>query len=115
MRKHTLEATGGKTYAEMPRFLGKDGEPTNDEQAAQVRPNGAPVDNPARQIWVTQTALSNALNMSYFAEQVSLFSIVMGIALLLTGIGFLVLTARVLWPAGAPSARRTNAVPSTAG
>ena len=96
MRKHTLEATGGQTYAEMPRFLGKDGKPTNDEAAAQTRPSGAPVDNPARQIWVTQTALSNALNMSYFAEQVALFSIVMGIALLLTGVGFGVVSVRLL-------------------
>ena len=96
MRKHTLEATGGQTYAEMPRFLGKNGEPTNDEAAAQTRPNGAPVDNPARQIWVTQTALSNALNMSYFAEQVALFSIVMGVALLLTGIGFGIVSLTVL-------------------
>ena len=96
MREHALAATGGKTYAEMPRFLGKDGKPTSDEKAAAVNANGAPVDNPARQIWVTETALSTALNTAYFAEQVALFSIVMGIALLLTGVGFLVLTLRLL-------------------
>ena len=55
-----------------------------------------------------------ALNTAYFAESVATFAIVMGIALLLTGIGFLVLTARVLWPAGAPkTARTSSAVPST--
>ena len=43
-------------------------------------------------MWVTETALTTALNTSYFAERVAYFSIVMGIALLLTGIGFLVLT-----------------------
>ena len=96
MRKHALEATGGLTYAEMPRFLGKDGKPTNDEKAAQLTPKGTPVDNPARNIWVTQTALSNALNMSYFAEQVALFSIVMGVALLLTGVGFGIVSLRLL-------------------
>jgi hypothetical protein len=97
MREHALEATGGKTYAEMPRFLGKDGNPTSDEKAAAVNPkSGAPLDNPARNIWVTETALSTALNTAYFAEQVALFSIVMGIALLLTGVGFLVLTLRLL-------------------
>ncbi len=42
-------------------------------------------------MWVTETALSTALNMSYMAEQLSLFGIVVGVALLLTGIGFLVL------------------------
>jgi hypothetical protein len=42
------------------------------------------------------------------------FAAVMGIALLLTGIGFLVLTARVLWPAGVREQRRTRPVASTA-
>src|SRR5689334_13053618 len=52
MRKHTLEATGGKTYAQMPRFMGKNGQPTNDVKAAATDPkSGAPVDNPARGIW----------------------------------------------------------------
>jgi hypothetical protein len=35
------------------------------------------------------------------AERIALFSIVMGVALLLTGIGFLVLTIAVLRPEGA--------------
>jgi hypothetical protein len=97
MRVHTLEATGGQTYAQLPRYQGKNGEPTNDESQAAINPkSGKPVDNPARQIWVTETALATALNTSYFAEQVALFSIVMGIALLLAGVGFGVVTVRVL-------------------
>jgi hypothetical protein len=97
MRKHALEATGGQTYAEMPRFIGKDGKPTNDEAAAAVDPkSGEPVENGARNIWVTETALATALNTSYFAEQVALFSIVIGIALLLTGVGFGVVSLRLL-------------------
>ena len=44
-------------------------------------------------MWVTETALTTALNMSFMAEQLSLFGIVTGIALFLTGIGFLVLAA----------------------
>ena len=105
MRKHALEATGGQTYAEMDRFLAKDGGTTSDEKAAQLSDKGAPVDNPARNIWVTQTALSNALNMSYFAEQVALFSIVMGVALLLTGIGFGIVAVRLM--------KRTEEEPAT--
>jgi uncharacterized iron-regulated membrane protein len=93
LRIHMLETTGGQTYAEMPRFLDEDGEPTGDEQSAAVDPaSGAPVTNPQRELWVTATALSTALNTSYFAEQVSLFSMVVGLAMLLSGIGFLVLT-----------------------
>lgn len=98
MRIHTLEATGGQTYAQMPRYATQDGKGTNDAKAALVQ-NGKPVDNPARTIWINETALTTALNTSFFAESVSMFSIVMGIALLLSGIGFLVLTVRLLFPA----------------
>jgi ABC-type Na+ efflux pump permease subunit len=98
MRVHTLEDTNGQTYAEMPRFLDENGKPTHDEKAAAVDPkSGEPVTNPARNIWVTETALTTALNTSYFAESVATFSIVMGFALLLAGIGFLVLTLRLPW------------------
>jgi hypothetical protein len=45
---------------------------------------------------VTETALTTALNTSYFAESVATFAIVMGFALILAGGGFLVLTLRVL-------------------
>jgi hypothetical protein len=93
MRIHALEATGGKTYAQMPRYATTDGKGTNDPKAALKDPkSGQPVDNAARNVWVTETALSTALNTGYFAENVAVFSIVMGVALLLTGIGFLVLT-----------------------
>ncbi len=92
MRKHTLEISGGQTYAEMGRFLDANGKPTSDEAAAAKGDNGQPVENPVRQVWVTETALTTALNTSYFAERVAMFSIVMGVALVLTGIGFLVLT-----------------------
>jgi multisubunit Na+/H+ antiporter MnhC subunit len=40
---------------------------------------------------VTETALTTALNTSYMASRLALFGIVVGIALLLTGIGFAVL------------------------
>ena len=97
MRKHTLEATGGKTYAEMPRYLTESGQPTDEESAAAKDPKtGAPVANGARDLWVTSTALQTALQTAYFAEGVATFAIVMGVALLLSGIGFLVLTVRVL-------------------
>ena len=64
-------------------------------------------------MWVNSTALSTALNTAYFAESVATFAIVMGIALLLAGLGFLVLIARLLWPAGQRATRRASVVPST--
>ena len=117
IRKHTLEATGGKTYAQMERFVDKNGKPTNDEKAAAVDPkSGEPMANQARNIWVTSTALQTALNTAYFAEGVATFAIVMGIALMLSGVGFLILTLLVLRePAGeakaaTPAASRQQAV-----
>ena len=97
MRKHTLEATGGQTYAQMGRFLDANGKPTSDEKAAAIdKATGQPVENGLRDMWVTETALTTALNMAYFAEGVATFAIVMGAALLLVGIGFLVLTLRLI-------------------
>ena len=93
MRIHTLEATGGQVYAQMGRYLDKNGKATDDQKLAAIDPQTKkPVENGARNIWVNETALTTALNTSYFAESVATFAIVMGVALLLVGIGFLVLT-----------------------
>ena len=86
MRVDALVATGGKTYAQMPRFATEDGKGTGNPALAQKMPNGQPMNNPARQVWVTETALSTALNTSYMAEQISLFGIAVGAAFLLVGL-----------------------------
>jgi uncharacterized iron-regulated membrane protein len=103
MQVHALEATGGYTYAEMGRYEAKPGTPKaelapgggteNEEFAAIDSATGEPADNGTREVWVTETALSTALNASYMADRLSVFGIVIGIALLLTGIGFAVLVA----------------------
>jgi hypothetical protein len=110
IRKHTLEATGGQTYSQMGRFIGKDGKPTSDESAAAInKETGKPVENGLRNMWINATALSTALNTAYFAESVATFAIVMGIALLLAGLGFGVLTFRALVPAQARKEERAPA------
>jgi hypothetical protein len=106
MRIHALEATHGFTYAQMGRFVAKPGTPK-----AQLTPDGAtsnpqyalvdkatkqPVANGARDLWVTETALATALNTSYMADKLGLFGIVVGVALLLSGIGFAVLAFAAL-------------------
>jgi hypothetical protein len=106
MRIHTLEATQGLTYAEMGRFVAKPGTPkaqltpdgaTNNPQYAQIdSATKAPVASHARDIWVTETALTTALNTSFMADRLGLFGIVVGVALLLSGIGFVVLAFNVL-------------------
>jgi hypothetical protein len=95
MREHTLESTNGLTYAEMGRFVSAanpdDPKGTSDEAAALKDDKGEPVSNGARNIWVTETALTTALNVSYMAENLAVFGLVVGVALLLTGIGFVIL------------------------
>jgi len=118
MRIHALEATGGQVYSQMGRYLTASGKPTdNDKVAAKDPKTGKPVENGARNLWVTETALSTALNTSYFAENVATFAIVMGVALLLTGIGFLVLTLGLAAPRQSKEAETTalatKAVPAT--
>jgi hypothetical protein len=114
IRQHTLEATGGKTYAEMGRFVDANGNDTNDEAAAAKDPNtGEPAPNGLRNMWINATALTTALNTAYFAESVATFAIVMGIALLLAGLGFAVLTFRALIPADKRQGSRAQA-PQTA-
>jgi hypothetical protein len=115
MRIHALEATGGKTYAQMPQYATADGKGTNvPAQAAKDPKTGQPQSNQARQIWVTETALSTALNTSFFASSVGLFAIVMGAALLLTGIGFLVLALGLLGPAARRRRPASAVAPSSA-
>ena len=100
IRTHASTRSGGLSYAQMGRFVSatkpEDPAGTSDAAAALKDNAGEPVPNPARETWVTATALTTALNMAYMAEQLATFSIVVGIALLLVGIGFLVLNAYVL-------------------
>ena len=99
MRIHALESTGGKVYSEMPRAVFKTtGQPVPEEEAGAALEDGTAIDNPERQVWVTETALGTAMNTSFFAERVAVFSIAMGIALVLIGIGLLVLTFGALRP-----------------
>lgn len=129
MRIHALEASGGLTYAQMGRFVAKPGAPakftdgqgaTSIDKYAVVDPKTKqPVENGRRNVWVTETALTTALNTSYMASQLALFGIVVGIALLLTGIGFAILAGvgalrnpeTVLSFAKKPKLDKTPAVP----
>jgi hypothetical protein len=106
MRIHALEATGGFTYAQIGRFTAKPGVPkaelavgggTDNPQYALIdAASKQPVANGIRNLWVTETALTTALNTSYMADRLGLFGIVVGIALLLSGIGFIILAFAAL-------------------
>ena len=99
MRIHALESSGGLSYAQMGRFQSAaepdDPAGTSDEAAAAKDESGQPISNGARNLWINETALATALNVSYMAEQISIFGIVVGIALVLTGIGLVILALAV--------------------
>jgi hypothetical protein len=103
MQIHALEATGGYVYAEMGQYEAKPDTPKaqlapgggtfNTQYAVTDPKTGQPASNSTRDVWVNQTALATALNVSYMATQLALFSLVVGIALVLAGVGFIVLAA----------------------
>jgi hypothetical protein len=111
MNIHALEATGGYVYAEMGQYQAKPGTPksqlapgggTNDPSAAVIDPTTKkPVSNSARNVWVTETALATGLSVSFMASAISLFGLIVGIALVLAGIGFIVLALGALRPRAA--------------
>lgn len=106
VRLHALRSTNGLTYSQVGRYVAADDAPieetdfaggTDNAAVAQMDPRtNQPVANPDRDLWVTATALSSALNLAYTAEQIALFGVVVGIALLLTGLGLLILAIIVL-------------------
>jgi hypothetical protein len=93
MRIHALESTGGLTYSELGRYQSKDGSPKGTDNFADAATDdaGKPIANGARDTWITATALTTALNVSFMADNLALFGIVVGIALLLSGVGFIIL------------------------
>lgn len=119
MREHQLARTDGLTYAEMGRFATPDGNPagTNNAEEAALGDNGQPLPNDARESWVTATALITSLETAFFAEQVGYFAMVMGLALLITGIGLAILTGAAILrlPALEAEPAETSQKPALAG
>jgi hypothetical protein len=103
MRAHAYIDTGGYTYSQLGRYEAEEGAPkgqlkegggTENMLYAVTDPStGLPKTNPNRETWETEAALSTALNAAYMGEKTAQFGMVVGLALLLTGIGFLVLVA----------------------
>jgi hypothetical protein len=102
----------------MGRYVAKEGTPfkytdgiggTSVDKYAQLdAKTQQPVSNGRRDLWVTETALTTALNAGYMADQISVFGIVVGFALLLSGIGFgiLAIGGALRSPEGAFFARK---------
>jgi hypothetical protein len=106
MRIHALGSSSGLTYAQMGQYAAKPDAPvqstdfnggTSDPKYAQTDPaTGRPVSNGARNVWVSETSLSTALYLALAATGISVFAIVVGVALILGGVGFVILALAVL-------------------
>ncbi len=90
IREHTLKSTGGKTFAEMPRQIPKLDQ--NDQPVLDT--DGKPVmsANTARDIWITATALTTALNLGILTYVFSSLIILLGCISIWTGIVFYTLS-----------------------
>lgn len=86
IRTHTLKATENKTFAEMPRQIPKvdeNGQPVVDADGKPVM-----VPNIARDIWITATTLTTALNLGLLTYVFSGLVILLGLISVWTGFVF---------------------------
>ena len=92
IREHTLSMTNGKTYAEMPRQIAK----LDESGKVILDKDGKPVmvANTARDIWITATSLTTALNLGILTYVFSGLIILLGCISIWTGIIFNILSKR---------------------
>lgn len=92
IRTHTLKTTGGKVYAEMPRQIPKldaNGQPVLDTDNKPMM-----TANTARDMWVTATTLTTALNLGIISYAFSSLILLFGCISIWTGIIFCILSRR---------------------
>lgn len=83
---HASEATGGRTYAEMGRFLAADGGDTSDEELALKDDEGNPIANPLRNVAFQASSLRTSLYTSVMAFNVA--DLVIGLGVAFAALGF---------------------------
>lgn len=92
IREHTLKTTKEKTYAEMPQQVAK----LDASGSAVLGTDGKPVmvPNAARNIWITATTLTTALNLGIIAYLISGLTILFGLSAVWMGIVFAALSKK---------------------
>jgi hypothetical protein len=89
IQKHVDEITGGRSYAELGRYLTADGKgDTNDETVAMTDKDGNPVANPIRDVALTADTLRTGLYTSIMALNMADLVIGLGLAIAVIGLVF---------------------------
>jgi hypothetical protein len=83
---HADEATKGKTYSELGRYLAKDGTDTNEATAALTGADGKPVANPVRNVAFQASSLRTSLYTSVMAFNVAQLVVGLGAMMLALGV-----------------------------
>jgi hypothetical protein len=87
IQKHVDEITGGRSYAELGRYLSADGKgATSDEALALKDKDGNPVPNPVRDVALTASTLRTGLYTSIMAFNVADLVIGLGFAIAVIGL-----------------------------
>jgi hypothetical protein len=106
---HTLETTGGETYATVDRYIAADGvATTSNREEALIGPDGNPVANPARNTAFQSAALRTSLNLAVMGFKVSDLVIGMGFFMVAIGGTFVLFLAPAVYHA-AELANQRNA------
>ena len=88
IRQSTVDATAGRTYAEIEPYLDAGGAPTADSaSAARDDRTGQPLANPDASLWIQSTTLQTALMQAYMAFRVSESTAALGAVLVAAGGG----------------------------
>lgn len=92
IQKHALSIANGNTYAEMPRFISKldeQGSPVFDENGEAVM-----IANTNRDMWITATTLTTALNLAIVTYLLSALVLLFGCISIWTGVVFCTLSRK---------------------
>jgi hypothetical protein len=88
IRRNTIEATGGRTYAEVEPYVAADGAATSDAaRALKDERTGHPIESPDHELWIQSTTLQTALMHAYMAFRLSELTIGLGASFVGVGIG----------------------------
>lgn len=86
IRRNTIAATGGRTYAQVEPYVDAEAKPTADSaQAARDERTGQPLENPDHELWIQSTTLQTALMQAYMGFRVAELTFALGASFVAVG------------------------------